>query len=153
MKKDNIKNANFYYNISKNIELGLKYIENTDFSNLECGRYEIQGSDVYALVQDYESKPIEEGKFEAHRKYIDIQYVIKGEEQMGVADVADFNEVSSYSEEKDIIFLSPKCDCKSEFIKVKSGEFAIFEPQDAHMPSISIYTPEYIKKVVVKVLA
>ena len=151
MKKDNIKNANLYYNISKNIEIGLKYLETTDFSDLESGKYEIKGNEIYALVQDYESKPIEEGKFEAHRKYTDIQYIVKGEEQMGVADLNDFNEATTYSEEKDIIFLSPKCDCKSEFVRVKSGEFAIFEPQDAHMPSIAIYSPEYVKKVVVKV--
>lgn len=152
MKKDNIKRANFYYNISKNIEIGLKYLANTDFSELENGRYEIKGDEVYAIVQEYMSKPIEEGKFEAHRKYIDIQYVVTGEEQMGAADVADFNEATTYSEEKDIVFLSPKCDCKAEFIKVSSGEFAIFEPRDAHMPSIAIYNPQYVKKVVIKAM-
>jgi len=151
MKKDNIKNANLYYDLSKFVEAGLKYLENTDFSSVENGKYEILGNDVYALVQDYSSKPKSEGKFEAHKKYIDIQYIIKGEEQMGCADVSDFTDATEYSEEKDIVFLEPKTDCNQEFIKVKENEFIIFYPQDAHMPSISVDNSAYVKKVVVKV--
>ena len=152
MKKDSIKNAKNSYGLSKNIEKGLKYLESTDFSILESGKYEIDGKKVYAIVQDYISKPIEEGRFEAHRKYIDIQYVVEGEEQMGVALVDEFNNSTVYDEEKDIVFLSPKSDCKPEFLKVKAGEFVIFTPDDAHMPSIAINSTDFVKKVVVKVL-
>ena len=119
MIKDNIKNANLYYNFSTFVEAGLKYLENTDFSALETGKYEISGQDVYALVQDYSSKPKSEGKFEAHKKYIDIQYIIKGEELMGAANVADFAEATEYSHEKDIVFLMPNVDCGQEFLKVQ----------------------------------
>lgn len=151
MKKDNIKNANLYYNLSKNLELGLKYLADTDFSVLDDGKYEISGKNVYAIVQSYDSKPLKEGKFEAHRKYIDIQFVIKGEEQMGVANVDDFINATEYDEEKDIVFLTPKKDCKQEFLKVAQNEFVIFEPSDAHMPSIALNEPSFVKKVVVKV--
>jgi len=153
MEKDNIKNANFYYNLSAFIEVGLKYIESTDFSVLENGKYEILGSDVYALVQEYYSKPKSEGKFEAHKKYIDIQYIIKGEEQMGYSDLSNFTDATEYNEEKDIIFLEPKTDFNQQFINVKENEFVIFHPQDAHMPSIAISDSIHIKKVVVKVRA
>lgn len=129
----------------------MDYLQNTDFSLLECGKYEILGKDVYAIVQDYFSKPIEEGRFEAHRIYTDIQYVVEGEEQMGVADIGDFEEATEYDEQKDIVFLSPKIICKSNFFRVKQGEFVIFEPEDAHMPSIAADKSDYIKKVVVKV--
>ena len=151
MKKDNIKNANLYYDFSKFIEVGLKYLENTDFSTVESGRYEILSDNVYALVQDYSSKLKSEGKFEAHKKYIDIQYVIKGEELMGVADVADFTYADDYSEAKDIVFLTPKENCNQNFVKVNENEFVIFTPNDAHMPSIAVEEPAYVKKVVVKV--
>lgn len=151
MIKDNIKNANLYYGLSNFVELGLKYLEETDFSSVENGKYEILSDKVYAIVQDYSSKLKSEAKFEAHRKYIDIQYVIKGEELMGVANTDDFTEAVAYDGEKDIVFLEPKSDCSQDFVKVSEKEFVIFTPNDAHMPSIAVCKPDYVKKVVVKV--
>lgn len=152
MIKDSIKNANKYYNLSKRIELGLKYLKDTDFSKIKSGKYEILGSEVYALVQEYLSKPKSEGKFEAHKKYIDIQYIIEGEELMGVSDISNFSDLTPYNQEKDIVFLSLNTGINPEFISVRENEFAIFTEKDAHMPSIAFNTPELVKKVVVKVL-
>ena len=151
MIKDNINNANLYYSFSKLVEVGLKYLQDTDFSAVENGKYEILSDKVYAIFQDYSSKLKSEGKFEAHKKYIDIQYVINGEELMGVANVADFNYAADYSDEKDIVFLKPKKNCKQDFVKVRENEFIIFTPNDAHMPSIAVDKPSYVKKVVIKV--
>lgn len=151
MIKDNIKNANLYYSLSPLIEAGLKYLEYTDFPKVECGKYEISGNDVYAIVQEYTSKVKEEGRFEAHKKYIDIQYVIKGSELMGYGEISNFDEATEYSEEKDLVFLEPKNTCLKDFITTGEREFVIFCPSDAHMPSIAIDTPNYVKKVVVKV--
>lgn len=153
MIKDNIKNANLYYKLSPLLEAGLKYLENTDFSTIPLGKYEILSDEVYAMVQDYSSKLKSEGKFEAHKKYVDIQYVVEGEELIGVSNVSNFTDATDYSEEKDIVFLVPKIDCSHDFIKLKKNEFAIFTPDDAHMPSIAVETPAYVKKVVVKVAA
>ncbi len=152
MKKDNIKNAKEYYNISERIELGLKYLETTDFSFVENGKHVILGEEIYALVQEYSSKLKSECKFEAHRKYIDIQYVIKGEEQMGVENIGKFNDLTPYDTEKDIVFLTPNDEANPSFVNVKEGEFMIFMPEDAHMPSVAIENPTVVKKVVVKVL-
>ena len=151
MLKDNIKNAKTYYNVSKRIEIGLKYLENTDFSKVKSGKYEVLGKEVFAIVQDYLSKPKNDAKFEAHRKYIDIQYIIEGEEQMGFSNIDNFTDLAAYDEEKDIVFLTQKPNTISEFIKVKENEFVIFSSTDAHMPSIAINNPKYVKKVVVKV--
>lgn len=131
------------------MELGLKYLQDTDFSKTENGKYEILEDKVFAIVQEYTSKPITECKFEAHKKYIDIQYIVKGEEKIGVSDLSDFKELTPYNEEKDIIFLSS--DKKAEFIKLQEKEFMILTPEDAHMPSIAEGKPNYVKKVVVKV--
>lgn len=152
MIKDNIKNAENYYNLSNRVKLGLEYLVNTDFSNIENGKYKILDNEIFAIIQDYQSKIKEEGKFEAHRKYIDIQYIIKGEEQMGVSDIENFSQIAEYDDEKDIIFLTPKPDKIFDFINVKEKEFAIFMPKDAHMPSIAVKSPSYVKKVVVKIL-
>jgi len=152
MIKDNIKNANLYYNVSKQLEIGLKYLENTDFSHVENGKYEISGKDVYAIVQDYFSKPKDTCKFEAHKKYTDIQYIVKGGEQMGVSEVDNFTDLITYDKEKDIVFLTQKDGVNPTFINMCENEFIIFTPKDAHMPSVAIEHAAYVKKVVVKVL-
>ena len=158
MQKDNIKNANLYYaesgDLPNRIKLGLEYLKNKDFSCVEPGKYEILGNEVYASVQNYLSKPKAEGKFEAHRKYVDIQYIIEGEEQIGVADVENdcFSEHAPYDENKDIVFFTDNGTSEHSFIFLKAREFAILEPKDAHMPSIAMNNPAFVKKVVVKVL-
>lgn len=152
MIKDNLQHLAYYNYLNSDLKKGLKYIRDTDFDNLENGRYEVFEDKVYAIVQDYNSKPESEGKYEAHRKYIDIQFLVKGEEKIGIGKLGDFEEVTEYDEEKDIVFLAPKENVAPNFIKLNEKEFAIFYPQDVHMPSIAIENPKHIKKVVVKVL-
>lgn len=153
MIKDNLQHISYYNYLTKELQLSLKYLKDTDFSAMENGRYEVIEGKVFALVQDYTSKPESEGKFEAHKKYIDIQFIVKGEEKIGKGILEDFEETTPYDEEKDIVFLAPKEDAKIEFIKLKEDEFAIFTPNDVHMPALAIDEPAYVKKVVVKVLA
>lgn len=152
MIKDNLQHIDYYNYLSPGVYFGLKYLKNTDFSQMENGKYELKEGKVYAIVQDYNSKPEAEGKFEAHRKFIDIQFIIEGEEKIGVGNLDDFEEITQYNEEKDIIFLNPNETAKVDFIKVTSGEYMILLPKDVHMPSIAIDSPNYVKKVVLKVL-
>ena len=160
MIKDNIKNSKNYYYLSNRVALGLEYLTTTDFGAVENGKYPILNDEVFAIVQDYHSKPLGEGKFEAHKKYIDIQYVVKGEELIGVGKIENFSEVTEYDSEKDIVFLHKKTGENVNFIDLKSNEFSILMPEDAHMPSISKplskpsdgKTSSYVKKVVIKIL-
>ncbi len=152
MIKDNIKNAKNYSDLSEHIKLGLEYLADTDFSVLANGKYKISGNEVFAIVQDYLSKPIAEGQFEAHKKYIDIQYIVKGEEQIGVLGIENFSESTNYDENKDIVFLSPNTNCMPEFVQIKAKEFLILFPNDAHKPSIATKSPSYVKKIVIKAL-
>ena len=147
MIKDNIKNAKEYYYLGQRFQKGFEYLENTDILNLENGKYEIEGDDIFVSVQDYQTKPLNEGKFEAHRKYADIQFLAKGNEKMGFGDIENFKPNTFYDDAKDIIFLEGRGD----FIEVKSGDFVIFMPQDAHMPCIENNDSVYVKKAVVKV--
>ena len=148
MVVDNIKNAGLYYNLSKGIEKGLKYLQETDFSKMEPGRYEIDGSNVFALVQHYQTKPLSEGKFEAHRKYIDIQYMSVGLEQIGYALISTLKG-QEYNSDKDFQLL----DGNGSMFECSSGTFAILMPEDAHMPGIAVDKQIPVKKVVVKVMA
>ena len=146
MIKDKLENAQIYYGLSKDLETGLKWLENSDLTNLSDGRYDISDK-IYANIQTYETK--DDALYEAHRDYIDIQYVISGEEKIGVTDYNNCKTVIAYDKEKDIEFLDNKTD--DEYFSLHSGEFMILFPQDAHKPSICLNKKTNVKKVVVKV--
>ncbi len=152
MIKDNLLHIDYYNYLSPGIYWGLNYLKNTDFSTMENGKYEIKEGKVWAIVQNYNTKPVSDGKFEAHRKFVDIQFIIEGEEQIGVGNLDDFETEIEYDEEKDITFLTPKEGAKTELKKIIAGEYMILMPKDAHMPSISVDSPSFVKKVVLKVI-
>lgn len=151
MIKDNLEHIAYYNYLTRELQFGLKYLKDTDFSQMENGKYELVEGKIFANVQEYTTKPVAEGKFEAHRKFIDIQFIAAGEEKIGKGNLEDFEELTPYDEEKDIEFLTPKDPEKVDFIKLKAGEFAIFTTNDAHMPCISLNESTKVKKVVIKV--
>lgn len=126
-----------------------KFLKDNNLSELELRRYDIDGDIVYAPVSSYMTKNEEDARYEAHRKYIDIQFVISGREQIGVAPLSGKKEVlEPYNEENDI-----------EFFTVADGEnrlatperFFIFFPEDAHRPGLKVNENSEVKKIVVKV--
>ena len=128
------------------IEAALRYLQDTDFRQIDPERYAIDGDQVYAMVQEYDSKPKAEGFWEAHRKYLDVQYVAAGAEHMGYAPATTLL-AGAYEEENDFV----KLEGEGEFFLLREGFFCILAPQDAHMPGMAIDQPEPVKKVVVKV--
>lgn len=148
MISDSIKNRHIYSAISPQIKAGLDYLANTDFSVMEPGRYELDGSNVFALVQAYDSLPVEQGKWECHRKYIDIQYIAEGIEKIGFANIGKMKVSVEYNPEKDVAFLSGVGD----YATLVKGEFGIFFPDDAHQPKVAPgNVPAPVKKVVIKI--
>ncbi|WP_443661024.1 YhcH/YjgK/YiaL family protein [Clostridium sp.] len=143
-----LTNAEQYYGVSQRIEMGLKYLKDTDLAKIEPGKYEIDGKNIIALVSEYETKDIEKGKWEAHKNHIDIQYVVSGGERIGYANINEMKVSSEYNEEKDVFFLKGEGD----MLLVKEGTFAIFAPEDVHMPTINAGNTKHVKKVVVKIL-
>src|SRR5574340_275000 len=99
---DHLKNAALYYGMSEKFAAAFNYLKNSDLSNINPGKYEIDGSNIYALVQRYMTKPRENGFWEAHRRYIDIQYVVKGVELIGYANL-DNLKAGEYDEAKDFL--------------------------------------------------
>lgn len=114
------------------------------------GRHEIDGDDVYALVQKYPNKPLETAQFEAHRIYADVQYVHSGRESILWAPLAAMREVNSpYNEAKDGAHFKLVPDYTA--LHLSAGQMAILYPQDAHAPGILWDQPTNVFKVVVKV--
>ena len=138
-----------YYAMNEKFKTAFEFLTNTDLINLEDGSYEIQGREIYVNIQSLKTKPVEDKKWEVHRKYIDIQHVIKGEEKMGYGILEDFKEVEiPYDSEKDVEFLNGK---QFNFVDVKEGDFVIFYPNDVHAPMLACNEPLEIKKVIVKI--
>jgi YhcH/YjgK/YiaL family protein len=146
---DKLTNANQYIKMNDKFKLAFDFLNNTDLKTIEDGSYEILGKEIYANVQSLQTKPIEEKKWEVHRKYIDIQLVVSGKEKMGYGILDDFREVTvPYSDEKDVEFLDGS---EYNFVDVKAGNFVIFYPTDVHAPMLAVDEVEDIKKVIVKI--
>ena len=144
---DKIENSHLYKNISERINKSFEYIKTTDLQNLPAGKYPIDGENIFALVSEYKTKPEVEGKLEAHKKYLDVQYVISGEELMGYVPLGNQQILEPYKEENDIVFYTGD----NSFTKVSEGMFAIFFPEDVHMPGIASSKSSSVKKLVIKV--
>ena len=146
---DNLENKKQYYSLGEKIKKGFGFLINSDLKNLADGKYQIDGDLIFANIQTLNTKPMQEARWEAHRKYIDIQYVISGKEKMGYGVLKDFNKtVIPYDDNKDIVFLEGK---NYNFVDVHEGNFVIFYPNDVHAPMLSVENSETIKKVIVKI--
>ena len=99
MIKDKLLNSRVYYGLSERIKAGLSWLESTDLINITDGKYSINGENVYASVQTYTTK--DDAKYESHRKYIDIQYMIIGSEKIGVTELANCKTCIEYDADKE----------------------------------------------------
>jgi len=148
MITDKIENIDKYKNLSERIKKGIEFIQNTDLVNAKTGKYIIEGDNIYAGIDEYNTRSKDVSMPEIHKKYLDIQYIISGNELMGYAPFNNQQVVTEYNAEKDIAFLNSEV----SFFDFKENHFAIFFPEELHMPCISKNESSPIKKVVVKVL-
>ena len=144
MIKDNIKYAKLYEGVNPEFPVAFAFLEDAIASPKEVGRYDLEEG-VFALVQSYDTKAEENCKIEAHRKYIDIQCVLKGKELFGVADLSTQTLYEDKFEEKDVAFYHGEVD----LLTLTDGDFVIVFPEDAHRPQQG--DGSRIEKVVVKV--
>ena len=143
---DQITNSHLYYALNPRINHAFSYIHQADLSAISVGKYEIDGENIYAMVQEYYTKPKEQCLWEAHRRYIELQYVIQGVEQIGFANTSRLNH-GEYDASKDFLPLFGEGD----FLTLHKGNFVIFMPEDAHMPGIVFDSPNPVKKIVIKI--
>lgn len=124
-----------YRPLGKLIGAALDYLRRADFSQIADGRHELDGERLYVMVQRYQTKPLAEATWEAHRQYFDVQYVIQGAERVGYAALRDTVPVRQpYDSQKDIIFY----DAAGDFLSLRVGDFAIFSPHDIHAPGLAL---------------
>ena len=147
MIKDKLEHACTYYSISARLKQSFEWLKNNDMVNMPDGKHTIDGDKIFANVQSYNTK--DNAPFEGHRKYIDIQYMIKGREKVGVTDYSNCSTTEAYNKEKDIEFL--KCNIIDNYQTLEEGDFLVFFPQDAHQPALNPDKKLSVKKVIVKV--
>ena len=138
--------------VTTRISLACRFLQETDLATQPEGKVEIQGDNVFAVFQRYHTASAECLEFEAHRKYIDLQYIISGKERILVSPLSELTEISvPYDEGGDILFFKDPQLYQS--IDLQEGEYVIFEPEDGHKTRCDFVIGGCdIHKVIIKIL-
>ncbi len=144
---DQLSNSALYQSIHPRLKQAFDYLRSTDLDTLSPGRFELDGNTLFVLVQEYEPKPVEQGKWEAHRRYVDVQYMLRGCERIDHG-LIDHMQLGEYNPEKDFQALNGQ----GQTLSLQEGSFAVFFPQDAHMPGLTSDDTGIVKKIVLKCL-
>ena len=134
--------------LAPGIELALRWLRAFDPATPD-GRYPVDGEEVFALVQAYDTGPSTEKRFESHRAHLDVQYVAEGPERILHAPARILAAATEYDADADVLFYEePK---QATSLLLLPGDFAVFGPGDAHKPGCMAGGRHRVKKVVVKV--
>ena len=144
---DSLKNSALYYPVSPRLEKAFGFIASTDWETMEPGIHELDGKDIYVNVMEPELKKPADAKLEIHDAYIDIQVLIRGEQEtFGWSERADLRKpLGEFDAGKDIRFFD---DEPQTFYTLRPGQFTIFFPEDGHAPMIG---EGNVRKIIVKV--
>jgi biofilm protein TabA len=146
---DRLENAELYEAIYSKLTRGLELLNDKSLLQKPDGKYQSEGDEIYYIIQRYATRPPELGKLEAHRKYIDIQFIVSGQECFGYAPLKGLKEKTPYDDEKDVALYEVPQNISMN--KLEAGMFAVFFPQDVHMPCLRVAGSENVFKIVVKV--
>jgi len=146
---DRVENARLYFPVHKRFEKAFAVLAEPGLAKKPDGRYDVNGDDLYYILQHYTTKPIDQGRFESHKKYIDIQILLAGQELLGYSPTTGLEVVEPYSEEKDIMFY--RVGTIIAQTKLEPGLFCLLFPHDAHLPSCHVTCPAPVHKIVFKI--
>lgn len=143
----NINHEKTYSNLEKDLNTCFEYIKDNDLSNYSSGRYEIDDDNIFVNIVEYNTKNEEDGFWEAHKKYIDIHFMIKGREIINLNFIENLSD-KGYKEDEDFLQLDGE---KSVYVTLSENNFLICFEEDAHMTGIKLNESESIKKDIFKV--
>ena len=146
---DRIDNTRLYIGLHAGFDKAFDILTDKTLSRKEDGKYAVDNDKIYYTIQRYTTKPLNEGNLEAHRKYIDIQFLLEGQELLGYAPLKGLTTAEEYNPQKDIAFFNTP----REITKVilEPGLFCILFPDDAHLPCRQLAGPTEVRKVVIKI--
>ena len=144
---DSLKNKAQYAALHPRFQAVFDFIDNNDVASLPCGRHDIDGDNIFVMVQELDLREVSAARLELHRKYIDIQLLLSGpNEVFGWSEKKDcLTAETEYDEQKDIQLFTdiPQC-----FYSVGEGQFSILFPEDGHAPMLG---EGHVKKCIFKV--
>lgn len=145
---DSLKNAAQYYSLHPRFKTVFEYIASHDLVTMECGRHDIDGDNIFVNIQELDLKDTKAARLELHRKYIDIQLLLDGpDEVFGWSEKPDcLKPEAEFDVEKDVQFFTDVPQC---FYSVKKGQFSILYPEDGHAPMLG---EGHVKKCIFKIL-
>ena len=149
MIKDTISNRKTYEGLKPELKKAFDFLADLDKDDFSVKTIEIDGRNLFVMLQTYETEFFKEHRYESHKNYLDIQFVLDGSEIIRVADISELSLSQEYNPDKDIMFYSGESDGID--VTLKAGDFVVLYPQDGHMPKLAAGTPGTLKKAVVKV--
>lgn len=145
-----LKNIEHQIPMTPAIRKAMEFLRRTDILNLADGRIEIDGQQVFAMIQRYETVIADVPRIEYHRKYMDLQYVASGEEVIGWVPADEVSVTEAYDEDRDICFgTAPQCRITPLYLK--AGQVAVLYPEDGHAPRLAGGEMSRVIKVVIKI--
>jgi YhcH/YjgK/YiaL family protein len=132
------------------LRTAIDFLRRPDIVSLPDGRVDIDGDRVYALPQRYETAVTVPPRFEHHRRYIDIQFIVSGEEVIGWVPAARMKVTDDYDPEKDIVFGSARAGEMTP-VFLAAGQLMVLYPEDGHAPRLAAGGPAPVMKIIVKV--
>ncbi len=145
---DALSNKEQYLSLHPRFKTVFDYIDTHDLATMELGRHDIDGDNIFVMVQELELRPYEQARLELHRKYIDIQLVLRGDEEVfGWSEKKDcLTPETEFDVAKDIQLFVDKPQC---FYTLREGQFSILYPEDGHAPMLGTGR---VKKCIFKIL-
>jgi YhcH/YjgK/YiaL family protein len=141
-----LADADRYFALHPLFARAFEFMRGTDLKTLTAGKHAIQGEQLFAIVEACAGRTRAEAKLESHRRYIDIQLVLEGIDEMGWKPLAEcVKPATDYDAARDIRFFD---DAPSSWVATPAGSFCLFFPDDAHAPLVSA---GFVRKVVVKI--
>ena len=144
---DSLKNKAQYAALHPRFQQVFDFIDNNDVASLPCGRHDIDGDNIYVMVQEMDLRELSQARLELHRKYIDIQVLLSGpNEVFGWSEKKDcLTPEADFDEAKDVQFFTDTPQC---FYSVGEGQFTILFPEDGHAPMLG---EGHVKKCIFKI--
>lgn len=128
------------------------FLREADLTTLPLGRFDIDGEDVFANVQEYDTVPASKKNMEVHRRYYDVQFVVEGVEILQYAPLHGLTSVETFDDVSDCGFYETPPMCSN--IILRAGDLVVLAPEDAHKPGCAPgEESSLVRKVVVKVRA
>ncbi len=145
---DTVKNMDYYSSVMPELPEIQKFVLDFMAGKCENRRYDLNGDKLFVSPSTYVAKSIDGAEYESHKKYADVQVVVKGHEYIGVAPLEDCTVTKPFADGGDIAFYTSE---KGSLTLLEEGYFLVLFPQDAHMPCIKVNDNEEVTKLVFKV--